>query len=149
MPQFNLSSATISTTFIDDLLYPVVGYVPWVYDDAYPHIINNKDVRTELGIDSLLVDPSGNDINTFYAHNEPINTSSYTTGNIFYKRQQNYAHSNLDTHGRVPYNPDLHSFIGGNLRIGLGTSAELLNPVLSSSLQIPNPYRHALSLIHI
>ena len=89
MPQFNLSSATISTTFIDDLLYPVVGYVPWVYDDAYPHIINNKDVRTELGIDSLLVDPSGNDINTFYAHNEPINTSSYTTGNIFYKRQIN------------------------------------------------------------
>jgi len=143
MPQFNLSSATISATFIDDLLYPVVGYVPWVYDDAYPHIINNKDVRTELGIDTLLVDPSGNDINTFYAHNEPINTSSYTTGNIFYKRQQNYAHSNLDTHGRVPYNPDLHSFIGGNLRIGLGTSAELLNPVLSSSLQIPNPYRHA------
>ena len=143
MPQFNLSSATISTTFIDDLLYPVVGYVPWVYDDAYPHIINNKDVRTELGIDSLLVDPSGNDINTFYAHNEPINTSSYTTGNIFYKRQQNYAHSNLNTHGRVPYNPDLHSFIGGNLRIGLGTSAELLNPVLSSTLQIPNPYRHA------
>ena len=142
MPQFNLSSATISTTFIDDLLYPVVGYVPWVYDDAYPHIINNKDVRTQLGIDTLLVNPSGNDINTFYAHNEPINTSSYTTGNIFYKRQQNYAHSNLNTHGRVPYNPDLHNFIGGNLRIGLGTSAELLNPVLSSSFQVPNPYRH-------
>ena len=143
MPQFNISSATISSTFIDDILYPVVGYVPWVYDDAYPHIINNKDVRTDLGLDDLLVDASNNDINTFYAYNEPINTSAYTTGNIFFKRQQNYAHSNLNTHGRVPYNPDLHSFIGGNLRIGLGTSAELLNPVLSSSLQIPNPYRHA------
>ena len=73
----------------------------------------------------------------------PLISIYYITGNIFYKRQQNYAHSNLDTHGRVPYNPDLHSFIGGNLRIGLGTSAELLNPVLSSTLQIPNPYRHA------
>ncbi len=152
MPQFNVSSATISNTFIDDILYPVVGYVPWVYDDAYPHIINNKDVRTDLGLDDLLVDASNNDINTFYAYNEPINTSAYTTGNIFFKRQQNYAHSNLNTHGRVPYNPDLHAFIGGNLRIGLGTSAELLNPVLSSSLQIPNPYRHANGLyrqVHI
>ena len=56
MPQFNLSSATISTNFIDDLLYPIVGYVPWVYDDAYPNILNNKDVREKLGVDDLLVD---------------------------------------------------------------------------------------------
>jgi len=143
MPQFNLSSATISTNFVDDLLYPIVGYVPWVYDDTYPHILNNKDVREKLGVDDLLVDASGNDINTFYAYNEPINTSSYTTGNVFFKRQQNYLHSNLNTHGRVPYNPDLHTFIGGNLRIGLGTSAELLNPVLATTYQIANPYRHA------
>ena len=143
MPQFNLSSATISANFIDDLLYPVVGYVPWVYDDAYPNILNSKDVRDSLGVDDLLVDASSNDIHTFYAYNEPINTSSYTTGNIFFKRYQNYLHSNMGTHGRAPYNPDLHSFIGGNLRIGLGTSAELLNPVLSASQQIANPYRHA------
>ena len=143
MPQFNLSSASISTTFIDDFLYPIVGYVPWVYDDAYPNIINNKDIREKLGVDDLLVDASNNEINTFYSYNEPINTSSYTTGNIFFKRQQNYLHSNLNTHGRVPYNPDLHSFIGGNLRIGLGTSAELLNPVLSTTYQIANPFRHA------
>ena len=143
MPQFNLSSATISTNFIDDLLYPIVGYVPWVYDDAYPNILNNKDVREKLGVDDLLVDASNNDINTFYSYNEPINTNTYTTGNIFFKRQQNYLHSNLNTHGRAPYNPDLHSFIGGNLRIGLGTSAELLNPVLSTTYQIANPFRHA------
>ena len=97
MPQFNLSSATISANFIDDLLYPVVGYVPWVYDDAYPNILNSKDVRDNLGVDNLLVDTSGNDIHTFYAYNEPINTSSYTTGNIFFKRYQNYLHSNMGT----------------------------------------------------
>lgn len=85
MPQFNLSSATISTNFIDDLLYPIVGYVPWVYDDAYPNILNNKDVREKLGVDDLLVDASNNDINTFYSYNEPINTNTYTTGNIFLK----------------------------------------------------------------
>ena len=60
MPQFNLSSATISTTFIEDVLYPFTGYVPFVYDDMYPSLMTDKQVREDVSLISSLTDPNGN-----------------------------------------------------------------------------------------
>ena len=144
MPQFNLSSATISTTFIEDILYPFTGYVPFVYDDMYPSLMTDKQVREDASLTSSLTDPSGNVFTHWYYENEPYNTSVYNSGNVFYKRYQNYKHSNFGTYGKLPFNPDLHSFVNGTLKIGLGTTPDLINKVASST--ISNAYRHGQGL---
>ena len=144
MPQFNLSSATISTTFIEDILYPFTGYVPFVYDDMYPSLMTDKQVREDASLTSSLTDPSGNVFTHWYYETEPYNTSVYNSGNVFYKRYQNYKHSNFGTYGKVPFNPDLHSFVNGTLKIGLGTTPDLINKVASST--ISNAYRHGQGL---
>ena len=151
MPQFDLANATISSTMVDDILYPLVGYVPFVYDDLYPTIITHHETREDLEIDDILVDAAGNKISAFYFYNDPINSSSYTTGNVFYKREQNYSHTNFGHGGRVPYNPRIHKFVGGQLRVGLGTSAGLLNPVLAAAYKVGGvnePYLHSQSLYY-
>ena len=142
MAQFNLSSATISTNFIDDILYPFTGYVPFVYDDSYPSQMTNADVRADSELATHLTDPSGNIFTAWYYEDDVYNTSSYSTGNIFFKRKENYKHSNFGTYGKIPYNPSTHSFVNGSLRIGLGTRPELINKVVASANTISNAHRH-------
>ena len=149
MPQFDLANATISSTMVDTILYDLVGFVPFVYDDMYPGIITHQEVREELDLDSVLVDPSGNKLSSFYFHNDDVNSTKYTTGNIFYKRQQNYSHTNFGYGGRVPFHPLDHNAVGGQLRIGLGTSARLLNPILAMAYKFSTAsYRHSKALYY-
>ena len=136
MAQFDLANAQASSSFTEDIVYPWTGYVPFVYTDHYPSIMVNIDAIEEAKLEDYLTDPSGNAITHWYQYNDPINSSEYTTGNIFYKRQQNYSHTNFGTFGFVPYNPTIHPFVDGNLRIGLGTTAKHIN----KRSDYPTPY---------
>ena len=39
MPQFDLANASVSASFVDNIMYPDEGFVPYIYDDKYPVIL--------------------------------------------------------------------------------------------------------------
>ena len=57
MPQFDLANATVDNSFIDNVMYPDEGFVPYIYDDKYPLVIS-KATAEALSIDDDLFDPS-------------------------------------------------------------------------------------------
>ena len=122
MPQFDLANASVSASFVDNIMYPDEGFVPYIYDDKYPAIIGEVQAQT-LGIKDDLHDPTYDANGVYYWHLDPYNTSEFTNGSRLYQRRENYKSSNTGISGsRLPYNPDIHSVISGTLTIGLGVT---------------------------
>ena len=57
MPQFYLANATVTSSFVDNVMYPDEGFVPYIYDDKYPVILGEKQAET-LGVKDDLHDPT-------------------------------------------------------------------------------------------
>lgn len=91
MPQFDLANAQLSAQGITNLKSHE-GFVPFVYDDAYP-------VLNTVGPDKGKYTYEDNDPT-------PSGQTVYTAHNSFF--------------GRVPYDPNFHSSIRGTLTVGYG-----------------------------
>jgi hypothetical protein len=122
MPQFDLANASVSASFVDNIMYPDEGFVPYIYDDKYPVIIGESQADT-LGLKDDLHDATYDANGVYYHFLDPFNTTQFTNGSRLYKIRQNYKSSNTGVSGsRLPYNPDIHPQINGTLTIGLGVT---------------------------
>lgn len=128
MPQFDLANATLGNAFVDNVMYPDEGFVPYIYDDGYPLIIDETKAR-ELGVYDDLFDSvyscriGSSPRAAYYFAEDPYNASEQPNGSVLYKRRQNYLSSNTGVSGsRVPYNPAIHGDPVGTLTIGLGVT---------------------------
>ena len=122
MPQFDLANATVTSSFVDNVMYPDEGFVPYIYDDKYPVILGEKQAET-LGLKDDLHDSTYDANGVYYYFLDPFNSTEQTNGSRLYKIRQNYKSSNTGISGsRLPYNPDIHSQINGTLTIGLGVT---------------------------
>ena len=124
MPQFDLENATVDNNFIDTMIYPDEGFVPYIYDDKYPLVLS-KDLASKMTppLDDKLFDSTYNAKGVYYHHDDPINTSEFTVGSDEYKKRANYLSSNTGVSGsRIPYNPTLHGKPNGTLTVGMGAT---------------------------
>ncbi len=124
MPQFDLANATVGNTFIDNLIYPDEGFVPYVYDDKYPLVIS-KSLAEGLKppMDDKLHNSTHNAKGVWYHHEDPYNETQFTNGSKEYQRRVNYLSSNTGVSGsRIPYNPTLHGKPNGTLTVGMGAT---------------------------
>ena len=93
MPQFDLANATLNNSFIDNVMYPDEGFVPYIYDDKYPLIVSETLVNS-LGVGSDLYDSTNNAKGVYYHHEDPYNETQFTSGSKLYKIRDNYRSSN-------------------------------------------------------
>ena len=122
MPQFDLANATVDNSFIDNVMYPDEGFVPYIYDDKYPLVIS-KATAEALDIDDDLFDSTNNANGVYYHRLDPHNSTQFSTGSRLYQIRQNYRSSNTGVSGsRVPYNPDVHGKPTGTLTVGFGAT---------------------------
>lgn len=122
MPQFDLANATLNNSFIDNVMYPDEGFVPYIYDDKYPLIVS-ETLANSLGVGSDLYDSTNNAKGVYYHHEDPYNETQFTSGSKLYKIRDNYRSSNTGISGsRVPYNPAIHGTPNGTLTVGMGAT---------------------------
>ena len=146
MPQFDLANATVDANFIDTMIYPDEGFVPYIYDDRYPLVITKETAEgMSPPMDDKLFDSTNSAKGIWYHKEDAYNTSDFTVGSDEYKRFKNYRHSNTGVSGsRVPYNPTIHGKPDGTLTVGMGatihpygmTSDEFFNNFYTNGIDI-------------
>tara|TARA_B100000029_G_scaffold3990_1_gene4731 strand:+ start:1085 stop:5209 length:4125 start_codon:yes stop_codon:yes gene_type:complete len=122
MPQFDLENATLNNSFIDNIMYPDEGFVPFIYDDKYP-IIVSKTLANGLGVEDDLYDSTHSANGVWYHHEDPYNSTQFTDGPKLNQIRDNYKSANTGVSGsRVPYNPAIHGTPNGTLTVGIGAT---------------------------